>query len=87
MGGYHPITFSGCAVIGGSRFVANYPAIKRHSRGPRDRGCWPFSACADARILQRPGHAAFTAEVERVRDRLKQSGPRNAIFPGHNCMA
>ncbi|MCU1385931.1 MAG: spermidine synthase [Acidobacteria bacterium] len=42
-----------------------------------------WSAWDDRRFEQRLRHGGFRVEVERVRARLKQGGPRHTIFLGH----
>jgi spermidine synthase len=41
-----------------------------------------WSAWDDRKFEQRLRHGKFTVEVERVRGRLKQGGPRHTIFLG-----
>jgi spermidine synthase len=42
-----------------------------------------WSAREDRKFEQRLRHGRFTVEVERVRGRLKNGGPRHTIFLGH----
>jgi spermidine synthase len=42
-----------------------------------------WSAREDRKFEQRLRHGKFTVEVEHVRGRLKQGGPRHTIFLGH----
>ena len=42
-----------------------------------------WSAWEDRKFEQRLRYGGFTVEVERVRGRLKQGGPRHTIFLGH----
>jgi spermidine synthase len=42
-----------------------------------------WSAWEDRKFEQRLRHGGFTVEVERVRGRLKEGGPRHTIFLGH----
>lgn len=42
-----------------------------------------WSAWDDRRFEQRLKHGGFRVQVERVRGRLKQGGPRHTIFLGH----
>ena len=46
-----------------------------------------WSAWDDRKFEQRLRHAGFRVEVERVRGRLKQGGPRHTIFLGHRHAA
>ena len=46
-----------------------------------------WSAWDDRKFEQRLRYGKFTVEVERVRGRLKQGGPRHTIFLGHNRTA
>jgi spermidine synthase len=46
-----------------------------------------WSAWEDRKFEQRLRYHSFTVEVERVRGRLKQGGPRHTIFIGHNRVA
>jgi hypothetical protein len=42
-----------------------------------------WSAREDRKFEQRLRHGRFKVEVERVRGRLKNGGPRHTIFLGH----
>ena len=46
-----------------------------------------WSAWEDRKFEQRLRYNQFTVEVERVRGRLKEGGPRHTIFLGHNRAA
>jgi spermidine synthase len=46
-----------------------------------------WSAWEDRKFEQRLRHGAFTVEMQRVRARLKNGGPRHTIFLGHNRAA
>ncbi|MEO6213051.1 MAG: MnmC family methyltransferase, partial [Vicinamibacterales bacterium] len=57
---------------------AGIAAARRALRGGGTLAVW--SAWEDRKFEQRLKHAGFAVQVERVRARLKQGGPRHTIF-------
>ena len=77
-----PLTAVGNAWLYGDAGLA---AITRALTADGTLAVW--SAHEDRRFEQRLKHAGFAVEVERVRARLKQGGPRHVIFAGRRGLA
>ena len=74
-----PDAFTACRTPGCTT-IAGWPP-PRSAQGRRVLAVW--SAWEDCNFEQRLRYAAFTVEVERVRGRLKQGGPRHTLFLAH----